>query len=397
MESANRPSIKIDSVVRTERRQAQRDNPTRRWWLVLPVVLVSMTTASTDPILLNNLIISRYQVVYGLINASSPASESACKAAAQTPNDSDLVDLSIKVQQSVSHLNIVMAGVGALPAVLSYVILGANCDRIGRRPLLIIPCVGRIIRFTILLLLVRFDLGDAWLIVANAIDGLFGSNSLLILGAIAYISDCTTSTQRARAMLLEEVSAALTRIFPLLGLGFWLQEHGYTLPIAINLGINVAALIYVCLVQPESCGANSRNPLQWLARLKEIRFSPIRAAYRVFLVRRRGHDQRTIILLTLIQILLFIVLFGFVSIHPLYLYGKPLCFNVLDLAILTSAQFTLMILISLALSFLQKYPAVNSMFVPLIGIATYAVHLILFGVAQKVWLVYVGRRSDRRL
>ncbi|UJR22922.1 hypothetical protein I4U23_025950 [Adineta vaga] len=358
------------------------------WWIVLPVVIVSMTAATTDPIVLNDLMIRRYQIQYGITNASSPASETACNAES-SQNDTTLVEKAIQVQKSVSHLNILMAGIGALPAVLTYVILGANCDRIGRKPLLILPCIGRIIRFIILLLLVELDLDDIWFIISNVIDGFFGSNSVLLLGAIAYITDCTTDQQRSRAMLLEEAAVALTRIFPLLGIGFWLRYHGYTLPMAVNLGLNVAALIYLLIFQPESRGENSRSIFHVFKQLLKIRLSPIRGTYQVFLIKRHGNNQRSIILLTLAQILLFIVLFGFASIHPLYLYGKPLCFDVLALAILTSAQFSLMIIISIILSLWQNR-FTNSLILPFIGILLYVIHLVLFGLAQTVWFLYLA-------
>jgi MFS family permease len=385
MELANTSTIKSDQ----KNSSHQQRQILFRWWIVLPIVVVSMTTATTDPILLNDLMIRRYQTEYGLFNASSPSSETACNTE-DLQNNSQIIELSVKVQKSVSHLNIIMAGVGALPAVLTYIILGANSDRIGRKPLLILPCIGRIIRFSIILALVELDLSDTWLIISNVIDGLFGSNGVLLLGAIAYITDCTTDSQRSRAMLLEEAAVALTRIFPLLGIGFWLQKHGYTLPIAINLGINIAALIYILILQPESRGDNNRKIFYFIKQLKQIRLSPIRGTYQVFLIKRPRNDQQLIILLTLAQIMLFIILFGFVSIHPLYLYGKPLCFNILDLAILTSAQFSLMIFISIIL-ILWQTRFTNSLLLPFIGILLYIIHLVFFGLAHTVWFLYLGK------
>jgi len=268
----NNPSEKSDSNDSSDRQlQQQQRRSTYRWWIVLPIIVVSMTTTTVDPVLLNDLMIRRAQYQYGIVNASAPASETACNTE-NIENDSATVALVIEVQKSVSHLNILMAGVGALPAVLTYIILGANCDRIGRRPLLIIPCLGRIIRFIILLLLIRLNLSNVWLILSTVVDGIFGSNSLLLLGAIAYITDCTANNERSRAMVLEEAAVALTRIFPLLGLGFWLQKHGYTLPVSIDLGINVAALIYIFLFQPESCGENNRHIFYFLEQLKKSSF-----------------------------------------------------------------------------------------------------------------------------
>jgi hypothetical protein len=195
-------------------------------------------------------------------------------------------------------------------------------------------------------------------------------------------------------MILEEGAVALTRIFPLLGLGFWLQHNGYILPMSILLGINVAAVIYIFLFQPESCGVNTRGIFCIFTRLKYIRLAPIRGTYRVFLIPRPEHDQRTIFLLTLSQISLFIVLFGFVSIHALYLYGKPLCFNALDVAILSSAQYSLMVVISIILSFFQTSFLMNSMLLPVIGIGGYIIHFILFGLAHEVWMLYLGKKIN---
>jgi len=387
MESTN-----ISPIQSTQRNSVQQQRQIlHRWWIVLPVILVSMTTATTDPIVLNDLMIRRYRVQYGLANTSSPASETACNT--ENPqNDSEIVELSDKVQKSVSDLNILMAGVGAVPAVLTYIILCANTDRIGRKSLLILPCIGRIFRFTILLLLVELNLGDIWFIIANVVDGLFGSNSVLLLGGIAYITDCTTNEQRSRAMILEEAAVALTRIFPLLGVGFWLQDHGYALPMSVNLGINAAALIYVIILQPESRGEDNQKFFGFLKQLKQIRLSPIRDTYRVFLIKRNGNDQRSIILLTVAQIMLYIVLFGFTSIYALYLYGQPLCLNVLGLAIVTSAQFTLMIILSITITLCQNR-FTKSLLLPFIGILMYIVHLVIVGIAQTIWLLYMGRIS----
>ena len=386
MELAEIPVSKLDRM----HSSTQKKQSPFHWWIVLPIIIVSMTAATTDPILVNDLMIRRYRIEYSLANTTnSPSTGTVCDSE-DTQNDSQIIQLSIEVQKSVSNLNILMAGVGAVPAVLTYIILGANCDRIGRKPLLILPCLGKIIRFIILLFLVEFNLSDVWLIVSNVIDGLFGSNSVLLLGAIAFITDCTDEKQRSRAMLLEEAAVALTRIFPLLGLGFWLLNHGYTLPIAINLGLNIGALIYIFIFQPESRGENNRNVFYFLQQLKQIRLAPIRGIYQVFLIRRRENDQQSIILLTLTQIMLFIVLFGFVSIHPLYLYGKPLCFDALDLAILTSAQFSLMIFISIILSFCQTR-LTNSFLLPLIGTFLYIIHLVLFGLADTIWFLYLGK------
>jgi hypothetical protein len=90
-----------------------------------------------------------------------------------------MVGLVLKVQKSVCRLNILTAGVNALPAVLTYVIFDVNCDRIGSMT-------------SINHSMFRKNLSDICLILSTVIDGSFGSNSVLLLDAIVYINDCTT-------------------------------------------------------------------------------------------------------------------------------------------------------------------------------------------------------------
>jgi len=51
-----------------------------------------------------------------------------------------------------------------------------------------------------------------------------------------------------------------------------------------------------------------------------------------------------------------------------------------------------MIVISVILTFFQKRYIMNSMVLPFIGILTYIISLILFGLAHTSWLLYVGKK-----
>jgi hypothetical protein len=116
----NTPSEKLDSNDSSDHQPPQKQQQRRspyRWWIVLPVIVVSMTTTTiVDPVLLNDLMVRRAEYKYNIVNASAPASETACNTE-NIQNDSAAAALVIEVQKSVSHLNIRMAVVGALPAV----------------------------------------------------------------------------------------------------------------------------------------------------------------------------------------------------------------------------------------------------------------------------------------
>jgi hypothetical protein len=297
-----------------------------RWWIPLPLVLVIMTSTSMDHILINDIIVKRYQRKFGVVDAPLPSFADKCVLS----NSSTIGNL---IQEKTAHLNVLLGGASVGPAMITLVLLGANCDHIGRRPLMLIPFIGKVIYYTLLMAIVKLNLDDGWLIATNAIESVFGSSPVMLLGVVAYISDCTTEKTRSHAFLVQEVAAVLSRTLPLLGLGFWLRAHNYVFPVSINLSINAAALLYAIFIQPES----RVHETIW-RQLKRLRLTPVLHTYRVFLVKRDGHHQQLLILLTVAQTILFLMSFGFVSIRPLYLYGRPFCFDALKVAILTSSR-----------------------------------------------------------
>lgn len=373
-------------------------NPLPRWWIPVPLVIVMMASTVTDHVLLNDLFIKRYRYEYHISTASSFPYNTQC----MLRNTSEIDSI---IQEKTAHLNVILGWSGIGPALVAYVLLGANCDLIGRRPLIIIPFIGKVIRYALLMVFITFNWSDRWLISAHVIDNVFGSSAVMMLGALSYISDCTTEKTRSRAFLIQEIVGALTHFFTLLGLGFWLQGHGYVLPVAISLCMNSAALLYAGFFQPESRVLES----VW-RQLKRIRLRSVLGTYRVFLVKRPGYHQQYIILLTFAHIILFLTHISFISIHPLYLYGRPFCFTALGLAILTSGRktmnsmtlllmfsylidFGLVIPILLAFSLYQRQ--LDTPLLPLVSTSFYIVHIALFGAAKQVVTLYVGEQNDR--
>jgi hypothetical protein len=112
--------------------------------------------------------------------------------------------------------------------------------------------MGKVIWYSLLLIIVSRNLSDAWLLAAHAIEGMFGSSGMVMLSAFSFITDCTDGSTRTRAFLLTEAIVFVARILPGLGLGIWLQHYLYTAPLSVALGLSVIGLLYALFVQPES-------------------------------------------------------------------------------------------------------------------------------------------------
>ncbi len=242
----------------------QQSTPPPCWWLVLPCLILIILVTAADPLLMNDLIIRRYERQYGL--EASPSTQSkVCRESMTTPAPvfyyqfpppNQMPQQShpgyTAVQHASASFHTKNSIVAIVPGLVTLLFLGPNCDIIGRRPLLVLPFVGKVVWYSLLLIIVSRNLSDAWLLGAHAIEAVFGSSGLVTLSAYAFITDCTHESTRNRAFLVTEGVSFLTRLVPVLAVGIWLRFYLYTIPLSVCLGLSVIALLYAIFIQPES-------------------------------------------------------------------------------------------------------------------------------------------------
>jgi len=231
---------------------------------VLPPLLLITFLSTVDPLLMNDLIIRRYERRYGFEVTPSTQSK-VCRQSATTSmpvfywqfpspygeSSQGRPDYSM-VQNAAARFQTKYALVEIFPEVVAFILLGSNCDFIGRRPLLMLPFVGKVIWYSLVLIVVSRNLSDGYLLAAHAIESMFGSTGLVVLSAFSYITDCTYGSMRTRAFLWTEGLVFLARIIPVLLLGIWLHFYLYTVPLSVCLVLSVVALLYTLFIQPES-------------------------------------------------------------------------------------------------------------------------------------------------
>ena len=206
-----------------------------RWWLVLPYMVIVMLVIASDPLLMNDLIVRRYRRRYGL-EASPNGQRGMCHQPATTPMPNSYWQFPLHNQQppqvrpdynmpqhDAAKFNIKISLITLIPALVTYILLGSNCDLIGRRPLLVLPLFGKVISYSLMLIIVSRDLSDTWILITQMIEEMFGSIGLMMLSIFAYITDCTRGSMRTRAFLLTEGLMTFTRIASMLAVGIWLR------------------------------------------------------------------------------------------------------------------------------------------------------------------------------
>ena len=156
------------------------------------------------------------------------------------------------VQRATADFNIKNSFTTLIPAVVMLILFGSNCDIIGRRPVMLLPYLGKVVRDAMLLVIISLDLSDGWLLAVHALEASFGSNGLIMLSAFAYITDFTSDLARTRALLLTEVVTIIARIVPMVSMSFLLRRFLYNVSAGIGLGLSVLGVLYTLFVQPES-------------------------------------------------------------------------------------------------------------------------------------------------
>jgi DHA1 family tetracycline resistance protein-like MFS transporter len=150
-------------------------------------------------------------------------------------------------------------------------ILGAWSDRFGRRPVILISCLGLGLDYILMALAPSLN----WLFLGRTISGITTSN---VSTAFAYITDVTPPPERAKKFGMLGAAFGLGFVIgPAVG-GF-LGAHNLRLPFWVAAGLSLANFLYGLFVLPESLPLERRAKSAWhmanpLGSLTLLRSSP---------------------------------------------------------------------------------------------------------------------------
>ena len=134
-------------------------------------------------------------------------------------------------------------------------LLGAWSDRFGRRPVILISCLG--IGLDYILMAVAPSL--RWLFVGRVISGITTSN---VATAFAYITDVTPAPERAKKFGMLGAAFGLGFVIGP-AIGGALGQYNLRLPFWVAAGLSLANFFYGLLVLPESLPPERRAKSAW--------------------------------------------------------------------------------------------------------------------------------------
>ncbi|CAF2312427.1 unnamed protein product [Rotaria sp. Silwood2] len=372
-----------------------------RWWRVLPPLVLIMIIATIDSLILNDFIEYRYTNYYELNSSSTQNKHELCINASRISHNStpSISTTTSKypisttkssneiIQESAARLNVFLSLAATVPAILTSIFLGANCDRIGRKPLIAFPFIGKSMRYFILTAVAYYNLPDIWIILSTVFDGLFGTAGLSIISSFAYVTDCTNEKLRTSSIIITEVCIGCSRFLPLITMGIYLQHPRYVQSIMFTLLLSLSGLVFCIFLQPES-NLNVQH-LNIFQQLKKSEFRAITKGFQVFFVKRQEHKQRSLLILVTIHLLLIFMICGHISMYYLYLYGVPFCFDSFSVSVNSSVQTAATILLTIPFAlFIAK--RTDHLVLPGLGCLAFMTQLVLFGVARQNWILYLA-------
>lgn len=244
-------------------------------------------------------------------------------------------------------------------------IMGGLSDRYGRRPVLLLSLFGLGIDY----IFHAYAPTIGWLFVGRVFAGMMGAS---FTTATAYIADISTPEKRAQNFGL--IGAAF-------GLGFIIgpviggvcSQWGPRMPFLVAAGLTLLNVVYGYFILPESLDADHRRKFEWsranpIGSLKHLRKYPVVSGLVASLV--------------LIYIAAHAVQSNW-SFYTMFKFGW-------DSAMVGYSLAVVGVLVALVQGGLIRIiiPKIGQQRSVYIGIALYAVGLVLFGMASASWMMF---------
>jgi DHA1 family tetracycline resistance protein-like MFS transporter len=183
-----------------------------------------------------------------------------------------------------AHWEMIFDLLSSVPTLISVPILGSLSDKIGRKPVMMIPIISTIISIGSVLIIAEYNLNLWVLALVKFLTGLMGSYSVLIIASFAYISDVTTVDERTSMFVLVEASFFLAfTIGPVLG-GYLARTltNGVIGVFHLTLFLEALVLFYIAIILSESLPKKIQSQNNQQRTCGKMMVSALKSTFSIF-------------------------------------------------------------------------------------------------------------------
>ncbi|KAG7247984.1 hypothetical protein CRUP_025721, partial [Coryphaenoides rupestris] len=300
-----------------------------------------------------------------------------------------------EVETLTAHWNLYINLGGFALGVVTVTLLGSWSDQAGRRPVLIVPCLGLALQAAVYLVVMYQKLPVAYFLLGRLLSGLSGDFNSVLAGCFSYVADTSDRRSRTFRVAVLEACLGLAGMFASVIGGQWRRAQGYINPFWLVLATNLAAALYAYLFVRESVTPDPS------AKLLTTRHH--RAVYHLYSGRGGGGGESTggvggrgsgsgwrsrLWLYTLCFFLVVMVHFGSRELYVLYELSAPLCWGPALIGYGSAAQHLGYLSSLLGLRLLQLCLADS--WVAVAGLASNMVGLAVIAFANNTQLMFTG-------
>ncbi|KAG7248990.1 hypothetical protein CRUP_005406, partial [Coryphaenoides rupestris] len=296
-----------------------------------------------------------------------------------------------EVETLTAHWNLYINLGGFALGVVTVTLLGSWSDQAGRRPVLIVPCLGLALQAAVYLVVMYQKLPVAYFLLGRLLSGLSGDFNSVLAGCFSYVADTSDRRSRTFRVAVLEACLGLAGMFASVIGGQWRRAQGYINPFWLVLATNLAAALYAYLFVRESVTPDPS------AKLLTTRHH--RAVYHLYSGRGGGESaggvggrgsgwRSRLWLYTLCFFLVVMVHFGSRELYVLYELSAPLCWGPALIGYGSAAQHLGYLSSLLGLRLLQLCLADS--WVAVAGLASNMVGLAVIAFANNTQLMFTG-------
>ncbi|XP_036380603.1 proton-coupled folate transporter [Megalops cyprinoides] len=285
-----------------------------------------------------------------------------------------------EVETLTAHWSLYINLGGFLMGLFVVTLLGSWSDRVGRRPVLVLACVGLALQAGVYLTVMYLRLPVAWFLLGRLLSGVTGDFNAVLAACFAHAADTSSHRGRTfRVAVLEACLGVAGMLASIIG-GKWRRAQGYINPFWLALACNLAAALYAYLFVPESVTPEPS------ARLFSGEHH--RAVLRLYGPQSRGGRGARLWLYALCFFLVVTVHFGSRDLYVLYELSAPLCWGPELVGYGSAAQHLSYLSSLLGLRVLQR--CLDDSWVAILGLASNIAALLVISVASTTVLMFTG-------
>ena len=287
----------------------------------------------------------RQQIALKYGEESDPGqSSSSCGLNITDENDTDS-----KIQAEASEWGIYLSVTESIPSIFAVTFFGAWSDRVGRKPVMLIPATGMVLSCLVYVFIFGLGLPLSFCFLAAAIRGASGGIALFIVLCFSYVADITTKKTRMFRIVIIDMIFLLGAGVSQIGVGYFLKAAGYVAPMLMAECFSVLTFFYVITptlipeTVPKKRLENQGDLTVAKKRPKGEVFKHIAALFKV----NTNHRRRILISSCVITFFIALVSNNQLQIIGLYGLGEPFCwgsvtlglFMAVDLAVIAIGKY----------------------------------------------------------